>query len=48
MWMPIFIVDIVEFLNYNITGVGDTAQTNVCDSGVVGNARPCQGRYCYL
>lgn len=43
MWMANFIVDFVEELNYNNTGVGDTAQTIVCDSGVVGNARPCQG-----
>lgn len=43
MWMSKFIVDIVEELNYNITGVGDTAQTYVCDSSLVGKAPPCQG-----
>lgn len=43
MWMSKFIVDIVEEINYNITGVGDTAQTYVCDSSLAGKAPPCQG-----
>lgn len=29
---------------YNTCSTQESTQLNKCDSGVVGNARPCQGR----
>ena len=29
---------------YNTCSTQESTQLNTCDSGVVGNARPCQGR----
>ena len=29
---------------YNTCSTQESTQPNTCDSGVVGNARPCQGR----